>query len=449
MSVARRQRVHEDRHQLRHHPLAQLAHEVTDAARRHPLLLAVRGGEVRDEARHQGGEQVLQRPRRVLDHCLPDLGAGLLHVAVLVAPDDVQGGEHVGAPLLREHLNLHQLGAVRWNAVHAEDLLDELACQLHCFETDAPVQVEDTILQGRQQQGGVRGAELLHQDLRGPRRRVPHGRRVVGPGPQEQLEDLGDVGLEGPRHRGGEVDEEPDVALPHLRRRVPAVRIGDDVRQEHLDAVGAHGHQHLREAVRRATPLHRGLRGAEHLEEPGQHVPEHLLGQRLRQGPEGHGRGGADVRDGVHERHLQLRQEQRQVRLDVLGVLDEQNHGAHEVRALALHLAGPLPQRPLHEGADEGERGRVDLVHEGRAEELVEDILRDVLELGAVREGRDELGREGAQLGARDDATDLVQALPRGVLHLGVRVVDHQAECGHDLRQAGAQLLRQAARHGR
>mmetsp|Transcript_52469 Transcript_52469/g.168251 ORF Transcript_52469/g.168251 Transcript_52469/m.168251 type:complete len:258 (-) Transcript_52469:302-1075(-) len=157
--------VHEDRHQLRHYPLAQLTHKVTHTSRRHALLLAVRGGEVRDEASHEGRQQLLECPRRVLHHSLPDLRASLLHNGVLVASHDVEGREHVRAPLLRQHIALHQLGTVCGDPVCSQDLLDELAHKLHRRMANAPVHVEDALLQRLQELRSVGRAKLLGDHL--------------------------------------------------------------------------------------------------------------------------------------------------------------------------------------------------------------------------------------------------------------------------------------------
>mmetsp|Transcript_63242 Transcript_63242/g.193457 ORF Transcript_63242/g.193457 Transcript_63242/m.193457 type:complete len:390 (+) Transcript_63242:913-2082(+) len=177
--VACGQVLHEDRHQLGHHALAQLADEVADATRRDALLLAVRGREAGDQSCHQRRQQLLERARRILHHGLPNLRARLLHHLVLVAPDDVERGQHVRPPLPRQLLALHELRALRRDPVRTKELLDELAHELHRGVPDAPVRVKYAVLQRFQEHRRVRRAELLGQDLGSTEGRVPHRRDVV------------------------------------------------------------------------------------------------------------------------------------------------------------------------------------------------------------------------------------------------------------------------------
>merc|ERR1740129_706937 len=154
-----------------------------------------------------------------------------------------------------------------------------------------------------------------------------------------------------------------------------------------------------------------------------------------------------NIWDGVDQCDLQLRQQQRQIRLNVLCVLDEQDHRANNLRALALHLCGPLFQRALHKGTHKGQRRCINMMNKRCPQELIEDALRNVLELGSIGQGLDEIRGEGPKLRARNDAADFVEGFACSVLHLQVLVIDHAAERRNDLRQASGQLLRQTARH--
>jgi len=45
--------------------------------------------------------------------------------------------------------------------VRTKDLLDELPHEVHGALADAPINIEDAVLEGLQQQGRVRGPEVL------------------------------------------------------------------------------------------------------------------------------------------------------------------------------------------------------------------------------------------------------------------------------------------------
>ena len=64
----------------------------------------------------------LDNPRRWVTHwrCCTDS----LPAEDLIAANDVERCQHVAAPLAGQSFDLHQLCAIGWNAVGAQDLLD-------------------------------------------------------------------------------------------------------------------------------------------------------------------------------------------------------------------------------------------------------------------------------------------------------------------------------------
>mmetsp|Transcript_5770 Transcript_5770/g.19022 ORF Transcript_5770/g.19022 Transcript_5770/m.19022 type:complete len:576 (-) Transcript_5770:69-1796(-) len=139
----------------------------------------------------------------------------------------------------------------------------------------------------------------------------------------------------------------------------------------------------------------------------------------------------------LHQTRQQLGQEGR----GVAGVVDELRHVADDERRLALErrrARAALAERARQERHDDGERGRVDTLHEGRRGQGV-DALGHLL---GPHGGGDELGEHGLDVAvAAQTEARRHRGLGRG-RDLLLRVPEAGRDLGHDAGEAGRDLLR-------
>ena len=143
------------------------------------------------------------------------------------------------------------------------------------------------------------------------------------------------------------------------------------------------------------------------------------------------------VRDLVHGA-LQQGKELGEEGSSVHGVLDELAHVVDDDGGLALDGGLLLEEETaLEEGAHDGERGRLNLLHEGGRGELVHALGHLVHLVDALDEG----GDEGVDVDVADARANLGHRVGGLLLHLLAHVNHHLSELGDDLGEARGDRL--------
>mmetsp|Transcript_16451 Transcript_16451/g.57499 ORF Transcript_16451/g.57499 Transcript_16451/m.57499 type:complete len:452 (-) Transcript_16451:5236-6591(-) len=317
-----------------------------------------------------------------------------------------------------------------------------VAEQLHAALPDAPVVRVHALVERRQQRLGRRERVDVDDDLAGAHRDVAHHVAVVGEALHDQGQNGTDVRAEGLAHRARQERQHPQQPLARRRRRVRRER--QQLREDLAQARLAQRDNDLAEALRTTRPLHGRRVGLQRVHQPRHEVAEVLLADAAGQRAKGARRDAADVRDRVEQRLLQLRHELVQVRQDVLLVLDERGHVAHDHRRLRLDRRLARRETAPQDRYDQRKRRRVDAMHESRVRQRIQRLA------GAVRgvaQRAQQHRHELQDLWVADNAADVLQRLASSLLHARVRVAERLAQLRHNLRQARRQLARRAVRH--
>mmetsp|Transcript_10167 Transcript_10167/g.29171 ORF Transcript_10167/g.29171 Transcript_10167/m.29171 type:complete len:435 (-) Transcript_10167:245-1549(-) len=177
------------------------------------------------------------------------------------------------------------------------------------------------------------------------------------------------------------------------------------------------------------------------------HVRAHRLGGRVRrdvvldllQRLDGLGRHRASLR----VRHLLLQalhlgQQLGQERLGLAGVVDKLRHVVNDHRNLALDLGLLLLAAAEEDGDSDGERGRVDRLHEDRGRELVHSLSHLVRVLDGADEGRN----ERLDVAVVNRVAGGLHGVDGRLLHIGLGVPHASGNNGHRLMQNTGESLR-------
>mmetsp|Transcript_12790 Transcript_12790/g.51049 ORF Transcript_12790/g.51049 Transcript_12790/m.51049 type:complete len:738 (+) Transcript_12790:1697-3910(+) len=447
-AVAGKQALLEDRNDRGQDAVAQLAHELSHGPAGDVAAVVVVAAEVLDDHAHQHAEDALQRLGRVVDHALPHEQRLLAHHGAHVRADDVDGGQHLLVLLLAQRLGdlllaglgdaivVRHGGDVRNVALLASNLEEEVSHELHGALANAPVRVEKTLLQAGQEdiEGGE--GELRDNGLRRADADVPHALRLVREAVKDDREHAAEVRLHTVAHAAGREHEEANAALAHTRRLARGAE--QDLGQQRVEADDVHEAQHLAEALCSARADH-GAVGRDHLlHEPLHNVGELVLAQTVHEVAESHRADAPRLGVGVDERGLDVGQQHVEVGQERL-VVGQRRHVASDARGLALHLHVGAAEAAVEEGHDEGQRGRVDDVHEVGVDQGGEGGLRILLGIVQRLQQRRDVQ---LHLGVADDRGNVAQRALARLLNLLMRVGENLEERRHNLRQAHAQLAR-------